>query len=401
MITYLDHHAASPCSPHVLERMVSVLRAEMSWCNPSSVHAGGRIARRYLEGAREQVAAALHTQTRNVIFTSGGTEACNLGVFGLVGGWAARGPRTVLTTDIEHPAVSEAVAALQQTTQHESEADANADTKLVALDRLDTPGGLAPDGAAFERLLQSRRYDLVAIQWVNHETGTVLPVEQYAQVCERLSIPLFVDASQAWGKLPVDMCALAASGVTAMAFGATKIGGPSGAGALWVATGVDVERTVVGGGQERGRRGGSPNVVASVGMGAAAEQIGARLEAMSEVAKKRDALEQGLLALGARVNGAGGPRVSTVTNVSFEGLRGDDLVAALDLQGVCCSSGAACSSGLQAPSPVLTAMHRDEPWRAKSALRCSLGPNTTWGDIEHALRALREVVGRVRSVKES
>jgi cysteine desulfurase len=185
-------------------------------------------------------------------------------------------------------------------------------------------------------------------------------------------------------------------GVAALAWSASKIGGPHGAGAVWIARSRTPWPLLAGGGQERGRRPGTPDVRAAVGFGAASRTLAARRSAMSNLAVLRDRLEAGLRVRGAVVNGAppGGERVATVSHVAFAGLRGDVLVAALDLEGVCVSSGAACASGLPAPSPGVRAMYPAEPWRADGALRFSLGPETTDADVDSALAALDRVLAR-------
>jgi cysteine desulfurase len=310
------------------------------------------------------------------VLTSGGTEACNLGVLGLsTGSW--QGAR-VVTTDVEHPAVAAAIARLS---------DEGAEVV-----RLSVPRG-RPFAADLLADALDERTRLVALQWVNHETGTILPITEYAAVVSARGIPLFVDACQAFGKLAVDARSLGAS---ALAVAAAKIGGPSGAAALWVERCRELSPTLLGGAQERGRRAGTPDVAAQVGFGAAAAQVSERLREMDRMGQLRDRLEAACVALGGRVNAADGPRVPTVTNVSFAGWRGEHLVAALDIEGLCASSGAACSSGLGQPSPVLLAMHPDEPERASSALRLSLGPETREQDVEAAIGILTRVLSRVR-----
>jgi cysteine desulfurase len=233
--------------------------------------------------------------------------------------------------------------------------------------------------------------DLVVLQWVNHETGAIAPVFAYAEVCRAQGVPLVVDASQALGKLPCDLSELRAAAAVVTA---SKIGGPTGAAALWLSRGRELVATSYGGAQERGRRAGTPDVAAHVGFAAAAEQLEERLAAQPRIAKLRNRLEATCVAAGAVVNGGDGPRVATVTNVSVPGWRGEVLVAALDLEGLCASSGAACSSGLGAPSPVLQALYPDQPWRAESALRLSLGPETSDEEVERAIVILRRVLAR-------
>lgn len=359
----LDHHAASLLVPSAVRAMQAALRAPAA--SPSSAHALGRAARAVLERSREGVAHALGAAPADVVFTSGGTEALALGILGL-----ARGARRIVTSTLEHPAVTR------------------------ALERRERDGVEVVRASPAELAAKVERgVSLVVAQHANHETGEILPLEAVASACRAHGVPLLVDACQSFGKLSVASLT-GALGATAVAVAASKIGGPSGAGALWVRRDEPLEPLLSGGAQERGRRAGTPGLVALAGFGAAAAELEARLGAMPAIAARRDRLEAGLQALGAVSNAARGPRLPTVTNVSFRGWRGPALVAALDLEGLCASSGAACSSGLDAPSPVLLAAFPAEPWRAASALRLSLGPETTDEDIEAALAVLARVVPR-------
>ncbi len=331
-----------------------------SWANPASAHAAGRAAKAHLERARRAVAQAMGAQPADMIFTSGGTEAIN----GLVLGVAT--PQRVVTSCVEHPAVMASVQVW-----------ASRGVEVVMLER--------PD-ASFE----FRAGDLVTVQWVNHETGSIFDVAAVARRATSAGASVVVDATQALGRLPIDVGAL---GVHGLAVASHKVGGPSGAGALWLPRNTELEPVLHGGGQERGRRGGSPDLRAIIGFGAACGVLQTRLEAMSAVAARRDRLEAQCVALGAVVNGTQ-PRVASVTNVSFKGRRGEVLVAALDLEGLCASFGAACSSGVAEPSKVVAAMHPDEPWRAESCVRLSLGPEVTDADVEGAGEILERVLSR-------
>ena len=201
----------------------------------------------------------------------------------------------------------------------------------------------------------------------------------------------FVDATQALGKLPVNVEKL---GADAVAFASQKIGGPPGAGALYVNRAVQIPPHNLGGSQERGRRAGSPDLAAWVGFGAACAQLPERLSAMPSIQRMRDELEEALLGLGGVLNGGLFRRVSTVTNVAWEGWKAEQLVAALDLEGVCVSAGAACSSGMQSDSAVLLGMYPDEQWRAGSSIRSSLGMETTESDVDEAIQAFTRVLLR-------
>jgi len=344
-----------------------------AWANPSSVHIAGRTSRALLEHARSQVAAAIGGAAADVVFTSGGTEACNLGVRGLAG---LRGAH-VLTTAVEHPAVAGAIARLAH--------DAGVQSTQLAV-----PRGRAPDPEQFARALRPETR-LCAIQWVNHETGTLFPVAAYADVCRRAGVPLFIDATQAAGKLPIDVEAL---GCDLLALASHKLGGPAGIGALWIRRGIEIDPLLAGGSQERGRRPGSPDVLGAVGFGAACETLSERLVAQPALAALQARCDAELARVGALRNAEMSERVGTVCNASLAGWRSEALIAALDLEGVCSASGAACSSGLQEPSPVLRAMHPDEPWRAGAALRLSFGPETTEAEVDAALHALQRVCAR-------
>ncbi len=369
---YLDHHAATPLCAAAREAM-DAARGE-AWANPSSVHAAGRAARARLERARAQVAAAIGcAQAADMVLTSGGSEACNLALRGLPG--LAGGH--VVTTEVEHPAVARTLEALQASAG-------------ITLSRLALPEGQPP---LAEQLAAALRPDtrLVALQWVNHETGSVLPVPGYARVCRDAGVPLFVDATQAAGKLPIDLGSL---GVDLLALASHKLGGPAGAGALYVRRGLDLEPLLAGGAQERGRRAGSPDVLGAVGFGAACAGLDSRLAQQPRLERLRAGVEAGLARLGGALNATAAPRVASVASASFVGLRGEALVAALDLEGVCAASGAACSSGLSQPSPVLLAMYPHERWRAEAALRLSFGPETTETEAQSALQALQRVLAR-------
>lgn len=345
-----------------------------AWANPSSTHRAGRAARAHLERARDRVAAALGGAPAEVVLTAGGTEACNLAMFGLL---HDRGH--ILVGAAEHPAIAEAANRLGG---HGYE-----------VQTLACPGGLGPTPAELEASLRPDTR-LVALQWVNHETGNVFDAHAYAEVCTRAGVPFVVDASQALGKVPVDVGSL---GATAVVVASAKVGGPAGAAALWLQRQCSLEPLLAGGGQERGRRPGTPDVAAAAGFGAAAERAPERLRAQPQVGVLRDRLQQFLVERGAVVNGDAAPRVATACNVSLRGWSGPELVAALDLEGLCASAGAACSSGLSEPSPVLLAMYPEQSWRASSALRLTLGPETSADQVDQALGILDRVLSRART----
>ncbi|MEM7609367.1 MAG: aminotransferase class V-fold PLP-dependent enzyme [Myxococcota bacterium] len=352
---YLDHHAAAPPSAEALRAMEEA-RA-LAYANPSSVHTAGRASRALLERARRQVASAIGAEPAEVVFTSGGTEAVNA---------ALAGADVTYTTAVEHAAVAACAPEAAKLTM----------AQLVGLDRL-------PELA---------RDTWVAVQWVNHETGSRWNVERVAEWCRAAGAKLFLDATQALGRVPVDLHVL---GVDAAAFAAHKMGGPSGAGALFLRRGLVPPPFMRGGEQERGRRAGSPSVETLVGFGAACEHIEARLASMAQVGEWRDLLEQALVDGGGTVNGAdfdGAPieRVASCANVSVPGWDSPTLVVALDLEGVCASAGPACSSGTPEPSRTVRALHGEG--RAKGALRLSLGPD---GLSDEAVRSAAAAIARV------
>lgn len=368
---YLDHHAATPLCAAARAAMTEALQHDVG--NPSSAHAAGRQARAALERGREQVAHALGAGAHDIVLTSGGTESCNLGIRGAL---ARPAGRHVVTTMVEHPAVAAVITRLER--------DGARVTQLAL------PQGKPPSADELDAAITSDTA-LCAIQWINHETGTLLPIAEYAAVCSARRVPLFVDATQAAGKLVIDVGRVP---IDLLAIASHKLGGPAGAGALFVRRGIDLDPVVLGGAQERGRRAGSPDLLAVIGFGAACAAIGVRLDARLPLLALRERAERGLTERGFVINASAGPRSATAVNASLLGARGPELVAALDLEGVCVSSGAACSSGLAAPSPVLLAMHPDAPQRASSALRLSFGPETTADDVDFALDALRKIAAR-------
>jgi cysteine desulfurase len=371
-VIYLDHHAATPVAPAVRRAIDDT--HDNAWGNPASVHAAGRAARARVESARRALAGAIGAQPADLIFTAGGTESCNLAVLGLLAS-DAPGPVHIVTSELEHPAILQAIAALGP---------------RARVTRLSCAGAQPPSAGALAEALHEGA-DLVALQWVNHETGSIAPAAEYARLCRERAVPLVVDACQALGKLPLEVGAL---GVTALVLASAKIGGPTGAAALWLERGRTISPISFGGAQERGRRAGTPDTAALVGFGAAALAIPARLALVERMAGLRARLEQACLQLGAVINASEGPRVATVVNASFRDWRGAELVAALDVEGLCASSGAACSSGLGAPSPVLLALYPDQPWRAQAALRLSLGPETSEAEVEQAIAILTRVLRR-------
>ncbi|MBN8613043.1 MAG: aminotransferase class V-fold PLP-dependent enzyme [Deltaproteobacteria bacterium] len=369
---YLDHHAATPLLPAARDAM---LRAhELGWANASSAHHEGRAARAMLEDARRAVAGALGASAADIVLTGGGTEAGNLGVLGLAGEQVE--DLVVITSSIEHPAVERATNELAR--------------RGATVHALDLHGSLAPLRDLVARPIFSTARCLLAVQAVSHETGSTIDVVSIASMLPK-GASVFVDASAALGKLSADRFV---RHDWAVAIAGAKIGASAGAGALLVPRSIDVTPRQLGGAHERGRRAGTPDVAAHTALGLACRALGTRLQQMPRIAVQRDRLEAALVALGGVVNGAETERVATVTNVSFHGWRKSTLVAALDLEGIAVSAGAACSSGLDGPSPVVRALHPDEPWRSESCVRFSLGIETSDEDIDLAVAAITRVLAR-------
>lgn len=371
---YLDYAATTPLRAEAREAMLDVLSRR--WGNPSSGHRWGREARSALEDARARLAAVIGAAPAEIVFTRGGTEADNLAVLGV----AAHDPsRPVAVAAVEHKAVLAAARAA-------------GGGRLLAIP-VDRDGVVEVDALA--EILRERRPALVSVMWANNEVGAVQPVERIAAMCAEAGVPFHSDAVQALGKLPVRVDRVAAD---LLAFSAHKLGGPRGAGVLFVRRGTRLEPMLHGGGQERGLRPGTEDVAAAAAFAVAAEQAEAEREAMmTRIAALRDRLEAGLCERvpGLVVNAAGAPRLPTISNVSAPGADPEMLLPALDMEGVAASSGSACNSGAVSASHVLTAMGLPVELAGPS-VRFSLGRDSTDEDVDRALEVFPAVVERVR-----
>jgi len=373
---YLDHNATTPVLPEVRAAMAPYLDAAFG--NPSSLHRWGAAAREAVDGARRQVAAALRCAPDEVVFTSGGTEADNAALLGVVAA-ARSGRRRVVTTAIEHVAVLRACRLLER---HGCE---------VAYVAPGADGSVDPEAIA---AAIDERTCLISVMHANNETGVIQPVAAVGELAWHRGIAFHVDAVQTLGRLPVDADRLSAD---LIAVSAHKLNGPKGVGALYVRRGMVLEPLVHGGGQERGRRAGTENVAGIVGFGRAVElhrQHGAAWEERTR--RLRDRLERGLLERldGVRVNG-GAPRLANTSNLAFAGTSARELVQALDQRGIAAASGSACAAERPGPSHVLLAMGQS-PQQADSAVRFSLGWGNTDAEIERVLAIVPEVVRGLR-----
>jgi cysteine desulfurase len=357
---------------------------EQAWGNPSSIHALGRRARAAVEAARREVAALVGGLPEEIIFTSGGTEGDNLAIRGLVraamGKGKGKGASHVISSPVEHPAVAGALAALA--------ADGVEVTTLPVSPR----GEIDPED--LRRALRPETV-LVTLALANHELGNLYPIAALAALARAGGTLFHTDAVQAVGRVAVDVRAL---GVDALTISGHKLYGPKGVGALWVRQGLIPEPLVAGGHQERERRAGTENVPGIVGFGESCRLARGELGATAErVARLRDRLEQRLLAIpGARVHGDLQRRVPGTSNVAFAGAPGELLLVNLDLEGVCVSTGAACTSGSLAASPVLLALGL-APVSAREALRLSLGAGNTEAEVDRVADLLPALVARVRA----
>lgn len=362
---YLDYNATAPLKPAAKAAMIEAMELIG---NPSSVHRFGRSTRRLLEDSRAKVAALVGVAPSRVVFTSGGTEANGLALVG-------SGRRRALISAIEHDSVRAAAQRLPQT------------------DEIPVSGDGIVDLAALDRLLGANASDvIVSVMLANNETGVVQPVAEIAAFAHSRGALVHCDAVQAAGKLPLDVAAL---GVDLLTLSAHKLGGPAGVGALVVRDGLDLAPVMVGGGQERRRRGGTENLTGIAGFGAAAAAVVDDLADQPRLAAFRDRIEAGVQALApaARVFGADAQRLANTSCLTMPGVTSEIQVMAFDLAGVAVSAGAACSSGKVAASHVLRAMGIVEA-EAASAIRVSLGWRSEAADVDAFLQAWGELYAR-------
>ncbi|UCC73066.1 MAG: cysteine desulfurase [Gemmatimonadota bacterium] len=375
---YLDYSATTPLRPEVRLAMAPYLGDEFG--NPSSAHSFGRDARAAVEDARRQLLAALGAAGGRLVFTGSGSEADCLAVLG----FARRHPGgCVIRSSIEHKAVIASAKVLETRGYDVRVAPVTSDG-AVDLERL---AGLMPDDG---------RPTLVTVMWANNETGVVQPIRELAELCRQSGATSLSDAVQALGKVPLDV---ERANIDLVALSAHKLGGPKGVGALYLREQIELEPIVYGGGQESGLRSGTENVAGIVGFAEAAAVSTAELEAESErLAALRDALEAGLRDSLPEIVVNGGDaaaRLPNVLNISVPGIDLEGVLTSLDLQGICVSSGSACTTGSVEPSHVIEAMGRDGEL-AGNAIRLSLGWGTQAEEIEYVLEVFPKVVRRVR-----
>lgn len=381
-LTYLDNAATTPVRPEVLEAMLPYLGKE-AFGNPSSSHRFGRAARAGIEEAKRAVAAAVGAEPNQVIFTSGGTEADNLAIIGAALASRDRGgPFRVAVSATEHKATLAAAHAVKHLGGEEI---------ILPV----TASGRVEDSALDAAL--ARGMAIVSVMWVNNEVGTVQPVAEIAGRCCDAGVSFHSDAVQAFGKIPVSLRGV---NCTLLTISGHKIGAPKGIGALIVRDRKAVEAIIHGGGQQFGIRPGTENVPGIVGLGTAARLAVEEQQALAtRLGELRDDLERRLLAIvpDAVINGWQGERAPHISNASIPGTDSEALLMHLDLAGIACSSGSACSTGAVEPSHVLTAMGVPRELGV-SALRFSFGKDSSAEDVEAMAQVLPKIVEKVRSL---
>jgi cysteine desulfurase len=377
---YLDYNATTPLCDPAREAMLPYLNRHFG--NPSSIHAAGREARAAIDDARDKLAALLRTKPGEIIFTSGATESCNLAVLGLARSPSSRGGH-IISNKAEHHAVLNPVEYLEKSENFEVTWLNVSQNGMVDLDQL--ADSIRPDTK------------LVSIMTANNETGAVQPMHKISQICRERGVLLHSDMVQAFGKTDVDV-----SLVDVASFAAHKFYGPKGTGFLFLRAGLPIQPIMFGGAHENQRRPGTENVASIAGMAAAAECISRDRETEQErKTQLRDQLWRSIAEVfpDAQQNGDPVRRLTNTLNVSFTSIDSETMLMALDLEGICASSGSACMVGSVRASHVLLAMGLPME-RARSAIRFSLGRWTTAEEIAAATSALQRIAQRTKNARE-
>jgi len=378
---YLDNNATTPVLPEVLDAMRPYYAEHFG--NASSIHHHGQETRAAVERARESVATLLGCRSAEIVFTSGGTEADNLAIFGLT-----QSGDHVITSTVEHHAVLNSCKHLAG--------------KGIEVTYLPVDGRGVVDPDDLRRALRPNT-KLITIMYANNETGVIQPVEEFGKICAEADVYFHTDAVQAASKIPIRVNDI---GCDLLSISGHKFHAPQGVGALYVRKGTRLEPLLYGGSHERSRRAGTENVPGIVGLGKAAELATKGLAKGEDrnTAALRDRLERAILGIvksagvnGADLNGKSVPRVPNTTNIYFDFIEGEALIIALDLKGLALSTGAACSSGAIEPSHVLTAMGL-RPDRARASIRFSLGKQNTAEDVDFAIQLVPASVERLREL---
>ena len=379
MQIYLDNAATTRISPAALRAMLPCL--EEHYGNPSSLYAFGQDARERLERARAQIAARLHCEAKEVYFTSGGSEADNQALRSAARIGAAKGKRHIVSTAFEHHAVLHTLDRLREEGFEVTLLDVHGDGLVRPAE---VAAAIRPDTC------------LVSVMYANNEIGTIQPVAEIGRICREKGVLFHTDAVQATGHLPIDV---QEQNIDLLSLSAHKFHGPRGAGVLYARTSVRLTPLIEGGAQERGRRAGTENLPAIVGMAAALEEACRDGDARRvRVAALRDRLIRGLARIPhAVLNGDPVQRLPGNVNFCFEGIEGESLLLLLDDEGICASSGSACTSGSLDPSHVLLAIGRPHEI-AHGSLRLTLSEQTTEEEIDYTIDAVTRAVARLRSM---
>jgi len=375
-LIYLDNNATTRVAPEVFEAMTPYLTEQYG--NPSSAYRFGKQVAEALKTAREQVAALINAQPRQIYFTSCGTESNNLAIMSAL---RVTGKKHAVLTEVEHSANMKMGEWLEENGYG------------VSWLRVDGQGRLSLDDVA-----AALREDtaVVSVMWANNETGTLFPVKEIASLCAEKKILFHTDAVQTPGKIPLDV---SDTGIDFLSLSGHKLHAPKGVGVLYARKGTKLRPYVMGGGQENGKRGGTENVASIVGLGRAAELAAEHLvDEQTRVRELRDRFESTLLEKipGLKVSGDPENRLPNTSNLAFTGLEAEAILIALDRQGICASAGSACTTGSLEPSHVLTAMGM-KPEVARSCVRFSLSHYTTAAEIDTALEAIPKIAAELKA----
>ena len=375
-VYYLDNNATTRVAPEVVEAMLPYLTEQ--WGNPSSAYTFGKKAGHAVAEAREKVAALINANPREIIFTSCGTESNNAAINSAL--TSQPGKRHVITTVVEHSANIQFGQTLEKR---------GCEVTWIPVDR----AGQLDVHEIHEAIREDTA--IVSVMLANNETGVIYPVEEIAAICRAKGVFFHTDAVQTPGKLKLDVKAME---VDFLSLSAHKLHAPKGIGVLYVRKGVSFQPYVMGGGQEQGRRGGTENVANMVAFGKAAEIAMASLEEnLDRIRTLRDRMEEGIISSieGVTRNGAKEPRLANTSNLSFTNCEAEAILLLLDREGICASSGSACTTGSMAPSHVLTAMGLT-PELAMGAVRLSLSKYSTDDEVDHLLAKMPEIVSKLR-----
>ena len=376
LVYYLDNNATTRVAPEVVEAMLPFLTEQ--WGNPSSAYSFGKAVGQAVAEAREKVAALINASPREIIFTSCGTESNNAAINSALA--IQPGKRHIITTVIEHSANIKFGQSLEKR---------GCEVTWIPVDR----AGQLDVHEIYEAIRKDTA--IVSVMMANNETGVIYPIEEIAAICRAKGVPFHTDAVQTPGKLKLDVKAME---VDFLSLSAHKLHAPKGIGLLYVRKGVSFQPYVMGGGQEQGRRGGTENVANIVAFGKAAEIAMASLEDnLDRIRALRDRMEGGIMDAidGVTRNGAKEPRLANTSNLSFANCEAEAILLLLDREGICASSGSACTTGSLAPSHVLTAMGLT-PELAISAVRLSLSKYSTDEEVEHLLAKMPEIIAKLR-----